>query len=349
MRAFSVLTRTAVVGLLLSFSAAVYATCSPKFLNPVTDVCWSCMFPITIFNQDLGPGTQTASDYKQDPVCLCPTRVGIPVGFYEPIRSMDVVKEPYCFLNLGFQIDSSVLPYDVQGTVQLRPTAPGGHKAKNSFYHVHYYTNPMLYWLELLLEDVCIERGGFDLAYLTEADPTWSDPQLAGLLNPDAFLYGNVIAVAACTADCIAATTLGLPIDVMHWCSGCQGTIYPLTGVVAEHVSGVGSTSILAQRLATKMHRMGVLFGTTGDEALCGYYPQFMMRKSAYKFQLTHPFPQDKRLTGKCCQPFGFSTALYEVGKNLPGIGEDFGYLFFRKRDCCNGVIDGSGAAGVSP
>jgi len=197
----------------------------------------------------------------------------------------------------------------------------------------------MLYWLELLLEDVCIERGGFDLAYLTEADPTWSDPQLAGILNPDAFLYGNVIAVAACTADCIAATTLGLPIDAMHWCSGCQGTVYPLTGVMAEHSSGVATSSVLAQRLATKMHRMGLLFGTTGEEALCGYYPQFMIRKSAYKFQLTHPFPQDKRLTGKCCQPFGFSTALYEAGKNLPVVGEDFGYLFFRKRDCCNGVI----------
>lgn len=322
-------------------ASTAHAMCTPKFLNPATDICWSCMFPIVIFNQALYPDRVERADQALDPVCTCGLNVGIPVTFSEPVRSVDVVKSPYCFLNLGFELDTDTLPFDPIGGVHIQPNAGTDHSTKSSFYHIHYYTNPMLYWLELLLDDACIERGGFDLAFLSEADPTWSDPQLSGILNPDAFLYGNPVAVAACSADCIAATTFDNPVDVLHWCAGCQGTVYPMTGKMVHHYSGVASASVLMQRLLTKMHRIGLMFGTTGEQALCSYYPQFLIKKSDYKFQITHPFPQDKGLTGKCCQALGSSSALYEPGKNLPVVGEDFGMTIFRKRDCCNAFIKG--------
>lgn len=342
----------------LFFSPAALAMCKPKFLNPITGVCWTCMFPITVFGHEITPDgvdkKASTSSSGNDFFCACKDKIGTPVGFWEPVRSVDVVKEPFCFLNLGFQIDTdaggSTLPFDIEGGVETINSGDNLNSIKKSFYHVHYYTNPMLYWLELLLDDPCIEKGEFDLGYLTEADPTWGDPQLAGILNPDAFLYGNIVAVAACTADCVASTTKGFPIDVMHWCSGCQGTVYPLTGQFNYHRDGVSTSSVMMQRMLTKSHRVGssLAYGSSGPEAYCGYYPQFMIRKSAYKFQLTHPFPQDKRFTGSCCQTLGTSSQLFGMGKNIPVVGEDFGYLIFRKRDCCSAVISAETFSGNS-
>ena len=33
---------------LLSGPAAAGPTCHGRFMNPITDICWSCLFPLTI-------------------------------------------------------------------------------------------------------------------------------------------------------------------------------------------------------------------------------------------------------------------------------------------------------------
>jgi conjugal transfer pilus assembly protein TraU len=45
---------------------------------------------------------------------------------------------------------------------------------------------------------------------------------LGFLQNPEAFLFGNLIAQAACAADSLATLT-GLPLDSLFWCAGAQG------------------------------------------------------------------------------------------------------------------------------
>ncbi|MCF6196996.1 MAG: TraU family protein [Emcibacter sp.] len=35
------------------------------------------------------------------------------------------------------------------------------------------------------------------------------------------------------------------------------------------------------------------------------------------------------------CVPMGRSNVLFESGRMIPVIGEDFGYLIWRKRNCC--------------
>ena len=79
----------------------------------------------------------------------------------------------------------------------------------------------VLYWLELLTDFVCMERSTFDVAYITEFDPLWNDDETAFVLNPEAVMFANPIAQAACAVDAVKATA-GFPLDSMFWCSGCQ-------------------------------------------------------------------------------------------------------------------------------
>ena len=54
-----------------------------------------------------------------------------------------------------------------------------------------WYANPILAWLEVLLDFPCLEQGSLDLAYLTEVDPLWNDDELTLILNPEAVLFAN--------------------------------------------------------------------------------------------------------------------------------------------------------------
>ena len=188
---------------------------------------------------------------------------------------------------------------------------------------------PLIYWLELLMDFVCLEKGAFDVAYMTELDPLWNDAELSFILNPEAGLFGNPVAQVACAADC-AAASLGFSHDALFWCGGCQGSLYPFTGTVSAHSSGIQVSLLLTQRFMAKLHREGLLWGYTGLQGLCGKYPMPIIRKSQYKTQMTYPVTQTSR-----CHPLGRSELLWSSGKSTPKQGEDFGYLIWRKRSCC--------------
>jgi conjugal transfer pilus assembly protein TraU len=206
-----------------------------------------------------------------------------------------------------------------------------------------------MFYLEAILDSSCLENTAFDLAYMTELDPTWHDDELSRILGPEAYLFGNLIAQAACAADCITAT-MGFPNNTFFWCAGCLGNLYPLNGNVQSHVGGVQVSSLITNRLIAKMHREGLMWAASGDEGLCGYYPQLVMDKTIYKYNMLYPIPQGKQLSNlketpsgfeaetegsRCCQPLGRSTILWGAGKEYPFEGEDFSYEIFRKRNCC--------------
>jgi hypothetical protein len=222
------------------------------------------------------------------------------------------------------------------GAAAARFTRSEGDGDGGSFYQAHFYVNPVLYWLEVVTDFPCLERGSFDLAYLTEVDPLWNDDELTLILNPEAVLFANPVAVAACAADCVAATA-GFGIAEMFWCAGCQGGIYPFDGHVPYHMGGVRTAELLAQRLTAKMHRELLAWGWHGKPGLCGPYFLPAMDKTAYKAQLTYPVANTAKDGGRCCQPFGRSTIVWGAGKEYPVRGEDFAFMLFRKRNCCVG------------
>ena len=315
--------------------AADSLTCTGRFPNPITEICWSCILPISI-----GSATIANFDGQEDianpsnPVCSCgvnPT-IGLSIGFWEPARHVEAVRKPFCLASLG-GID---LDPGIPAPAAARFTRPEGDGDGGSFYQAHFYVNPVLYWLEVVTDFPCLERGSFDLAYLTEVDPLWNDDELTLILNPEAVLFANPVAVAACAADCVAATA-GFGIAEMFWCAGCQGGIYPLDGHVPYHMGGVRTAALIAQRLTAKMHRELLAWGWHGRPGLCGPYFLPAMDKTAYKTQLTYPVANTAKDGGRCCQPFGRSTIVWGAGKEYPVRGEDFAFMLFRKRNCCVG------------
>lgn len=290
------------------------------------------MLPISIGSKSLTPGAQRDIPNPANPVCTCPgvpPRVGISLGFWEPARQIDVTRTPFCMValggvSLGAPIES---PAGAQNT-RLKGTAT------TSFYHAHYYINPVLTWLEVLLDFTCLEKTPLDIAYMTEVDPLWRDDELTLILNPDAVLFANPAAIADCAADCVAASE-GFGRPDLFWCAGCQGAIYPLNGHVGVHLGGIQASSLIAQRMMAKMHSEMIAWGYHGYAALCGPYILRVMDKTAYKTQLTYPIPNTEKLAGRCCQSFGETTTFWGAGKEFPVQGEDFSYLIFRKRNCC--------------
>jgi conjugal transfer pilus assembly protein TraU len=310
--------------MILSYSNISIARvgCTGKFVNPITDVCWDCLFPITVAGVKLS-GTRGQPDTKtsKDILCACPRPgipvpvPGIPIGFWEPARLVDVTKSPMCMVNLG--------------GISLGTTAQKGFKedGENAFFHVHWYIYPVLYWLEILMDFACMETSSVDIAYMTEFDPFWGNDVKTSILNPETLLFANPIAQAACVADCITSSC-GLSNNLMFWCAGCQGGIYPFSGTTSYHNGGVGTSALIASKFMAKMHRQLMLWGYYGTEGLCGKYPMPVIKKSQYRMQMT--YPQRSK-----CHRIGETEVLWQAGKEYPVWGEDFGFLIWRKRDCC--------------
>lgn len=326
---------------------AASLTCQGKFINPITDICWSCMFPIT-----LGGQVTLIEDRQEDNqstpeqwFCTCdsPPRRGVITSFWEPTHLVEVTRTPFCMVSLGginLGKDSTSSGNVGQGGT-FDKLFGGSHKRGNdaqgdalrAFWQVHWFKNPVVFWLEALLDSDCIEKGYLDIGWLTELDPTWKYPEIAFLQAPDSALLANPIAQAACAADCIKAN-LGFPFDTLYWCAGCHGSLYPLSGWVSSQVSPVQASKLMVARMQAKMHRDMAAWRASGKDAICSYKLNPVMDKTNYKMAMTYPVPA-RKFDGRCCEPIGRTTLVRDVGKSFPYKGQDFAYQLFRKRDCC--------------
>ena len=308
-------------------NAANAKKCTGQFVNPITDINWSCMFPITIGSMEIVGSDLADTENPSSPVCICP-KFGIPVpgivgGYWEPARLVDVSAEPYCFVNLGgLEID--------MGFERSQGGRPKAASAQISRWYSHYYIYPILSMLELFTDFICLQETNFDPLWITELDPARMDDDLTNLFNPETFIYNNMAAQAACSADCVSSSTTGKPIDSLHWCAGCQGSMYPLNGNVNAHIGGVQASLNVAEKMTFKMHRQGLAHQTSSDDVteICQKQLALMIKKSHYRYQMVNP-------DTAACAPFGKTTSFFDSGKETPIIGEDFGYLIWRKRSCC--------------
>ena len=313
--------------------AGTPGSCTGKFVNPITDVCWSCMFPLSVGILKIWPSSRPDTDNPALPVCACGSpvpRIGIAVGFWEPVRLVDVTMKPWCFVNLA---GTTIKPgFDIGHGTYGGTSMSGGNAQMTAKWNVHWYVYPLLYWMEIATDFLCLEQSSFDIAYVTEIDPLWQDDTLTTLINPEAAVFANPIAQVACAGDCIAATTKK-PLDALFWCAGCQGSFYPLNGNVSAHMNPIQSSRLVADRMAYKLHRELLAWGTMGSKGLCGKYAMPIMRKQQYRFQMVNPTPM---VSGRyACPTIGSSDLKPGSGRTFPVVGEDIGYLVWRKRNCC--------------
>jgi conjugal transfer pilus assembly protein TraU len=310
--------------LLLLLTAPLEAS-GGKIVNPLTDVCWNCMFPMTVSGVKAMPGKQTLADHKEI-FCKCagmPPKFGVPVTYWEPSRLIDVTRHAYKLVGLG---GLSVGSDNIRNRGVM-----GSHEdgTAYSLYHVHYYFYPLLSVLELLGDFSCVERAQMDVAYLSELDPLWNDEKTAFMMHPEVGFFANLPAQAACIADCTAAT-VGRPLNALFWCAGCQGSLYPYTGFVGHHSSPIQASSLLVHRLLAKFHKANLLKGYPDNEYCeAQYMPK--IKKTLYKTQLVYPVAQTKGP----CNTLGKSGAIWGAGKSFPYKGEEFVYLIWSKRQCC--------------
>jgi len=297
-----------------------------KFINPITDICWKCLFPIHLGGVNVTPGEKDYMNYQVS-VCACagtPPKIGVPLAFWEPVALIDVTRTPYKSIVLG---GTSLSSSTVKGRGGLSHVGDSG---RHSFYNVHYYHFPVMGFLGMLPGFSCIEQGSdINISYMSELDPYWLDDAWSSVFNPEAYLFANPLAQTACIPDC-TASSMDSPTDKLFWCAGCLGSLYPHMGHVSHHIGGIQASSLLVQRLLSKMHSLAMVWGAE-ENNYCHkkFYPR--IKKSLYKTQLTYPIAAAQGP----CNPLGKSDLLWGAGKSYPYEGEDFVYLIWTKKHCC--------------
>lgn len=314
--------------MILPLFSILLAKCQGKFVNPFTDISWTCLFPITIGGQNVTKKHLDYEDYGgQNPLCTCgllKAHVGIKVSFWEPLRLIDVTRTPYCLVGLG-GVSVSTSTVKKHGTVHYKQDT-----TRSSFYQMHWYLYPLIYWLELLTDFTCADKGKVDIGYMSEFDPLWNDDEWSFWQHPEAGLYTSRPLQLACAADCIKSSVSFRPTNTFHWCAGCLGSLYPFTGAVEHHVGGIQASSLLMTRMIAKFHSLGTSKSYIALDNFCDVEYGRRLPKTLYKTHLVYP-------VNAPCQPLGKSDALWGIGKSFPYRGEDFVYLLWKKKKCCMG------------
>ena len=213
------------------------SSCHGRFINPITDICWSCIFPLFIgpipmvFNPVNQKGGTIIDDNKAIPPALpfassgklplgtCPCKdramilpIGLMMSWYEPTRFVDVTRSPFCMVGLG-GVDMS------SGLSGLLP-APGygdethGGQVLSSFYQAHWFLDPIMAILGII--DTACNIGAsksMDLLFMSEVDPTWNDDSLSIIFSPEVVLFSSLPAQLACGIDCIGSSLPNIQSD----------------------------------------------------------------------------------------------------------------------------------------
>lgn len=296
----------------------------------ITDVCWSCIFPIVVAGVDISGQGGIPAGAASNPLCSCDDGLGVPhagvlTSMWEPARLIEFQRQSGCSSVLnGLQLPFSKLGQGTHANFETNG---------KTFTHYHYYAFPLLVMMDMFVRGKCIKDGYMDLdmLYISEVDPTWNDDELAFFTNPEAAAVANPVATAACSVDAVTTTTTGRPMNSMFWCAGAWGNLYPLSG----HVTGAGGmirhTSLSKSRVLAALHRRGLAWQTMGSDAMCEGLVQMTLPKSQYKFTMVHPKPHTNS-----DYVMGESTMKWGSGRKIPYAGEDPIYMIWRWNDCCN-------------
>ncbi len=312
--------------------------CKGQKLNPYSDICWNCMFPMKVAGVTTVPGqvvdAPSMADYA---ACVCPTPWGVRYGFtlsyWEPARFIETVKVPNCFPSVGKVVggekksdsgssssDSGSSGSDDSGSSKIKGQRYGTHSNIGNegtlavaFQNAHYWTYPVWSTMDLMTDMTCTENSALSVGWMTEKDPTWHSDKKAMWLAPESLLLAEPHIVLACIADAIAASVpkYGLSLPPLFWCMGAWGLSYPMNGHIGSERYTQANVGISA-RLLYKMFRTGLECDTAIWLCACTYTPIWV--KWHYRFQIARPV-----VDNTTCEPLGRPASFWDYGKN-PGL-----------------------------
>ncbi len=136
-----------------------------KVIGPkmITDICWSCIFPIRVAGIPIsGGGGSFPDEAVRSPVCVCDDNLGVPMpgittSMWEPYRLVEFQRMPGC----SSVLNGIKFPFD-QTFLGTKGNAERDVSDK-TFLHYHYYAFPLLIMLDLFVGKECNAGGYLDM------------------------------------------------------------------------------------------------------------------------------------------------------------------------------------------
>lgn len=312
-----------ILTLLCMYAGKASAACSGSFLNPITDIAWENIFPISIGSVIEVGADSKYSHGKGSPICTCARAavpmIGVKVSLWEPARIIDTVKDPFCMVPFGDVIAPA-------GNLTVQGAGSRDTGDSNQFNQFHWYIFPALALLDIFTDLPCVDyTRDFDVAMMTELLLTWNNDQYSTIINPEALLVANPIAQLACMADATSVMS-HRPIDQLFWCGG-NHSVYPIAGT-ADSADPVEAHAANAAKAIFQMGRLGLLWQYRADG--CGLTPSIMWTKSRWRLQLAKPVRASE------ARYPGVPGVVWSALKHPP-LQDNFMTMVFRKLDCCVG------------
>ncbi len=256
--------------------AAADPSCEGRFVNPITDVCWRCIFPLSLGSVQVGKGDLPDTSNPGSPLQLCPAppplfvRPGLAIGYWEPMAMTDVSRSPGCMVNLGgFSINL--------GKTGMGTARKDDKQVNGAFYHVHWYKYPLTYWLNIITSAGCLEGGDMDIAYLSEIDLTSWTAASPPFWKPEAILFADPSHRGVRAADAMASA-FHMPLDILPVCRLRVRCTRLAAGWATSPVRC--SPLLVSERMAYKLHRQGQIMESIGkDKAVRYEYPSPIIPK----------------------------------------------------------------------
>jgi conjugal transfer pilus assembly protein TraU len=179
------------------------------------------------------------------------------------------------------------------------------------------------------------------MPYMSEYDPRWQDDVSSSTMFFEVMLVSHPLTQLACGIDAIAAN-LGFPLDILWWCMGSWGSMYPVSGNTVN-ISAPQAAIALSVRTIKNLARpdpedksnknMITMELTVGPHMSRGYCTPVAMidiRKSLYSFVPLYPTMYDNRI------PIGRTGIVWEYGVDAPIMNAGvYVYAVYRKVECC--------------
>jgi len=271
-----------------------HATDQGRMVDPLADPNGSAdLLPISIAGVSVGGNPPPT--IHEPTVCECPSHffgipmVGVGITYWEPTFVAEVTHHPGRRLTLDGD--------DVLSSYQQEFGAVNGNSSQSTHHgenraQVHWYVYPIFKPLGFgYLDGVCLNNEGtFDLAGLTEVDPTWQDDIWANIFSPESALFANPVMQLAYVADAVAAS-VSYPLDPLFWCAGAWGPVYPFSGNPNTQSSDQGSDALVMSKYLAREFRLGLMWATIGPEAICSSTPSPVWFKTEFRVDPIYPHP----------------------------------------------------------